>query len=139
MRKASDAPSAEPERHAISFSRRSTRLDITRGTAMTMATANDSNGAAATTNDSNSAAAATAAHATNTIAATTTFKPKVGAPCVSAATTAMAEEPVAGKGRKWDKTNVPAGKRIISLEGLQVLYACTYADARICTSRAFYV
>ena len=49
----------------------------------------------------------------------------------SAATTSIVEKPVPGKGRKWDKSIVPAGKRVISLEGLQVLFAYKSARARL--------
>ena len=125
MRNASHAPMAEQKRHVISFSRRSAASNVTEGTPMTMVTTNDSNSATVAN------ASAAAANATNDTAATTTCTPTIGASCGSAATTSIVEKPVPGKGRKWDKSIVPAGKRVISLEGLQVLFAYKSARARL--------
>jgi hypothetical protein len=123
VRELSHEAASEPKRHTICFSRRSGSSNVTKSTANTIETCT----AAPTlqTNVSTTTASASAT-ASNAITADTTDDTTC-APVYSGATTAMQAHNAAGKGRKWDKTIMPAGKRVISLEGLQVSFSCTCA------------
>jgi hypothetical protein len=123
VRELSHEAASEPKRHTICFSRRSGSSYVTNSKANTIATTTVA--PTPQTNGSTTTAGVTAT-ATNAATADTTADTTC-TPVYSGATTAMQAHNAAGKGRKWDKTIMPAGKRVISLEGLQVSFSCTCA------------
>jgi hypothetical protein len=134
VRELSHEAASEPKRHTISFSRRSGSSNVTKSKANTIATTTAA--PSPQTNGSTSTAGVTAT-ATNAATATTAADTTC-APAYSGANTAMLANNVAGKGRKWEKTIVPAGKRVISLEGLQVCLSCTCARLSVCKLKALF-
>ena len=134
VRELSHEAVSEPKRHTISFSRRSGSSYVTNSKANTIATTTVA--PTPQTNGSTTTAGVTAT-ATNAATADTTADTTC-TPVYSGATTAMLANNEVGKGRKWEKTIVPAGKRVISLEGLQVCLSYTCARLSVCKLKALF-